>query len=298
MYENYYLQALTFINDNVSDQGIIPIASVHLGLSESLTTSILDELSDGGYTKQSINSLWLTNKGGAYLEANNPKMRPLRIQILEYLKEKDAVDTKIDVALPFLDADDSTDARSKLGNALDYLAREKFIILSGDPIMMLAKQAGQHPSKYHTGLLASITPLGCRQIEPSKDTSIHFPPIYMENVHMHENYNIKNSQVGAIGHHAKSDTNTFQQTQYNIPINLDFEELQKEIYNLKKAMKADAETSEQFAAVQNVASAQEAAEKKDGNAVVKFLKAGGKWVFDTAKEIGISLVTELIKDNI
>jgi len=96
--------------------------------------------------------------------------KPLRIRILEYLKEHDAVDAKIDIGFPFLEHDDSTEARQKLRTALDYLKEEKFIALSGvEPIRMLDKQAGQHPSKYHTGIKASITKLGEKEIEPPKE---------------------------------------------------------------------------------------------------------------------------------
>jgi hypothetical protein len=294
MYENYYLKALTFINDNVNDQGIIPIGNIELGLSKSVTSLILDELTTNEYIRQSINGIWLLDKGAAYLESNNPKNKPLRIQILEYLKEKDAVDTKIDVGLPFLEADDTTEARGALRYALEYLVEEKFIRLSGNPIMMLGKQAGQHPSKYYTGLKASITPLGCVQIESSKEKTSQIPHVYTG---IANTYNVNNSQIGAIGHQAKSDNNIFQPIEYNIPANVSFEELQKELYSLKIAMKTDAETAEQFNAVQNVAKAEEEAGKKDGHAVVKFLKAGGQWAADTATKIGISVVTELIKHN-
>jgi hypothetical protein len=293
MYENYYLKALTFINDNV-DQGTIPIVNIELGLSKSVTSLILDELTTNEYIQQSINSIWMLDKGAAYLESNNPKNKPLRIQILEYLKEKDAVDTKIEIGFPFLEADDSTEARGKLRNALEYLSTEKFINLSGEPISMLSKQAGQHPSKYHTGLKASITPLGCTQIEYSKERITQIPYIHTDNIN---NYNVHNSQIGAIGHQAKSHNNIFHPIGYNIPHNVNFEELQKQLCSLKIAMKTEAETSEQFNAVQNVAKAEEEAQKKDGNAAVKFLLGGGKWAADTATKIGISLVTELIKHN-
>jgi hypothetical protein len=62
-------------------------------------------------------------------------------------------------------------------------------------------------------------------------------------------------------------------------------------------MKEEAETSEQFSAVQNIAMSEEQAANKDGSAVVKFLKASGQWAIDTATKVGISVVTELIKHN-
>ncbi|NOW96125.1 hypothetical protein [Mucilaginibacter sp. SG564] len=123
---------------------------------------------------------------------------------------------------------------------------------------------------------------------------------YIDNsikIQMEENYNVSHSQVGAIGNNAKSDNNTFQQIQYNIPGDINYDELQQGLAKLKTAMKGEAETSDQFAAVQNIAKAEEEAVKKDGNGVIKFLKAGGQWAIDTATKVGISVITELIKHN-
>ncbi|MDN3548920.1 hypothetical protein [Mucilaginibacter aquaedulcis] len=117
------------------------------------------------------------------------------------------------------------------------------------------------------------------------------------NIKMEEKYNVSHSQVGAIGSNAKSDNNTFQQIQYNVPSDINYEELQKGLSKLKSAMKDEAQTSDQFSALQNVAMAEEHAAKKDGSSVVKFLKAGGQWAIDTATKVGISVVTELIKHN-
>jgi len=130
---------------------------------------------DKGYIRPSGNSNILSANGLDFLQTMTDK--PLRVRVLEYLKDKDAVDTKIDIGLPFLEADDSTEARGKLRNALEYLSEEKFIKLTGEPINMLSKQAGQHPPKYHTGLKASITPLGCVQIGPIEKASIDKPTI-------------------------------------------------------------------------------------------------------------------------
>lgn len=46
-----------------------------------------------------------------------------------------------------------------------------------------------------------------------------------------------------------------------------------------------------------VSAAARAAQKKDENLIVKKLLAAGKWTFDTATEIGVSVVAHLIEQN-
>jgi len=107
-----------------------------------------------------------------------------------------------------------------------------------------------------------------------------------------------NSQIGAVGSNAKSTKNKFQQNNYSLPDDLNFELLSKELKKLKKNLKDKANSSKEFGALSEVAKAQTAAKDENGNKVVQHLLNGGKWVFNTAKDIGVSVVAELINRQI
>ena len=66
----------------------------------------------------------------------------------------------------------------------------------------------------------------------------------------------------------------------------------------KNRLKSIAESSEEFKAISEIAEAENAAKKKDGNKVVQHLLNGGKWVLNTAKEIGVEVVAELINKQL
>lgn len=104
-----------------------------------------------------------------------------------------------------------------------------------------------------------------------------------------------NSQIGAVGSNALSNNNSFQQVIYNFPTNLDFDELRSQLTQLREHLASKAKLPEEFIAISEVAEAELASKNKDGNKVAKHLKGTGKWVFDTAKDIGVELVAELIK---
>lgn len=112
--------------------------------------------------------------------------------------------------------------------------------------------------------------------------------------HMGDKYNIESSQVGAVGHEAKAVSNSFQHINQTAPDNFDFEVLTLELEKLKKILKEKAEQPEEFVSVSNVASAEKASKEKNYGKAVEFLKSGGKWVLDTAKDIGVNVVAELI----
>lgn len=105
----------------------------------------------------------------------------------------------------------------------------------------------------------------------------------------------KNSQIGAVGSNAISTNNSFQQMNYNVPENLNFDKLHSQLTQLRENLAAKAKSPEEFKAISEVAEAELASKDKDGNKVVRHLKDAGKWVLDTAKDIGVDVVTELIK---
>jgi hypothetical protein len=79
----------------------------------------------------------------------------------------------------------------------------------------------------------------------------------------------------------------------------DFELLTHEITKLRlRLLELSDNSPENFQVIAEVANAEVASKAKDENKVVKHLKAAGQWVFDIAKEIGVDIVTDLIKKQI
>jgi hypothetical protein len=108
-------------------------------------------------------------------------MEELPIQLLKYLKEQGATYKKIDIAAPFLLEDDSKERRLEVSQVVAYLEKEGFIILDGYPPSLSSTMAGQFPSKYITGIRASITKAGEKEIEPPKE-SVPSHYVHMEHV--------------------------------------------------------------------------------------------------------------------
>jgi hypothetical protein len=104
-----------------------------------------------------------------------------------------------------------------------------------------------------------------------------------------------NSQIGAVGSNATSSNNSFQQINHNVPENLDYDKLHSQLIQLRENLATQAKSPEEFRAIGEVAEAELASKEKDGNKVINHLKDAGKWVFNTAKDIGVDIVTELIK---
>lgn len=111
-------------------------------------------------------------------------------------------------------------------------------------------------------------------------------------------YNFNNSQIGAVGDGAKSENNTFQQVNYTLPSNLDYQVLVEELNRLKTVTKEKASTPEQIQSVELVAAAEKEASAKNGNGVVKALLGAGKWVLGVAEDIGAKVTAELISKQI
>lgn len=107
-------------------------------------------------------------------------------------------------------------------------------------------------------------------------------------------YNIS-GQVGVVGTNASAANFQMNQTINSLPDDFDYEKLTLELKMLRKKLSATAESPEELRAVADVADAEIASTKKDGSKVISSLKAAGKWVWDQAKEIGPSILAELIK---
>jgi len=103
-----------------------------------------------------------------------------------------------------------------------------------------------------------------------------------------------NSQIGAVGSKSKAIKNKFQQNTYSLPENLDYDILTQELTKLKEDLRSKANSPEEFQAISEVVEAENAAKSKDGNKAVQHLLKGGKWVLNTAKDIGVEVVAEII----
>jgi hypothetical protein len=103
-----------------------------------------------------------------------------------------------------------------------------------------------------------------------------------------------NSQIGAVGSKAKATKNKFQQNNYTIPEDINYDSLIQELTKLKDNLKSNANSPEEFKAISEVVEAENAAKEKNGNKVVQHLLNGGKWVLNTAKDIGVGVIAELI----
>lgn len=113
---------------------------------------------------------------------------------------------------------------------------------------------------------------------------------------MGDQYNI--NQAGAVGLNASANNNVFNQINYSLPANTDYELLAEQLVTLKQTLIERATSPEHFTAIADVAIAEEATKTKDGNKIVKSLLSAGKWVLDAAKDIGTDIVAEIIKKQL
>jgi hypothetical protein len=83
--------------------------------------------------------------------------------------------------------------------------------------------------------------------------------------------------------------------------NDELNQLAEELLLLRKKLKCDETSLERDIAIGKVAEAELAARKRKKSEIVHNLKKAGKWVFDTATKIGISVtgkvISEIVKNN-
>jgi hypothetical protein len=97
---------------------------------------------------------------------------------------------------------------------------------------------------------------------------------------------------------AIGDNATINQQFNSISEQIDFDRLLPQLTLLLSALKDKAAITDEFIALGKVGEAEKAAKENDGKGVMKYLKSAGTWVFDTAKEIGVDVVTDLIKKQL
>jgi hypothetical protein len=116
-----------------------------------------------------------------------------------------------------------------------------------------------------------------------------------KNIIMGDQHNYNINQAGAVGPNSNASNNTFNQQNVSLPSNFNYEELLEELAILKKTLIANANTPEHFLSIAELTNAEEASKSKNGNKVIQHLTSAGKWVFDFATKVGVSLVGEIIK---
>ena len=99
---------------------------------------------------------------------------------------------------------------------------------------------------------------------------------------MGDTYNIHGGQIGAIGKKSLAAGNTFQQ-------------ITADLSRLHEEMQRTASNSEQQAAAEDVAKAEQAARQQDEPAMQRHLKNAGKFALDCAQKIGTDVLTEYLK---
>jgi hypothetical protein len=112
---------------------------------------------------------------------------------------------------------------------------------------------------------------------------------------MGDNYSA--GQAGAMGPLAHAHDMTFNQISAKHLGHIDMRTLAVELSSLRREMRQAASEPEQDIAVGQVAAAERAAQKGDTSGVLRHLKGAGKWAFDVATKIGVSVASEAIKKS-
>lgn len=105
----------------------------------------------------------------------------------------------------------------------------------------------------------------------------------------------KVGQAGAVGPNALAHDMTFQQVWNESSAKLDLDTLASDLARLRLALKAEAESAEEDAAVGEIALAEVAAKRKDGPKALAHLKNAGRWALSVAEKIGVAVASAAIK---
>jgi hypothetical protein len=120
--------------------------------------------------------------------------------------------------------------------------------------------------------------------------------VFVEELVMRDKYVGKN--VGAMGPGATATDVRFYEIWGGAKADLDLDELQRELAELRAAMKEQALSADQDVAVAEVAQAERAAGEGDGPTVLARLAAAGKWALDVATKIGTSIAAKAIQQSL
>lgn len=112
-----------------------------------------------------------------------------------------------------------------------------------------------------------------------------------------QSVNIGSMSGGIIANEVKGGIVQQNSTQQHLE-KIDFEQIALELNQLRKAMREFDTEAEHVIPTAEIQKAEQAAQKKDGEALKAHLKEAGKWALDIATKIGISLVSEMLKSAI
>ena len=115
---------------------------------------------------------------------------------------------------------------------------------------------------------------------------------FVEEIHVGDHYSA--GQTGAMGPNAQASSMTFQQIWNQNPASMDLAALQEELSLLGDAMRRDSSEPEHDIAINEVAAAEAAARNGDGPSALEHLKKAGRWAWDVATKIGVSVVAAAV----
>jgi hypothetical protein len=108
-----------------------------------------------------------------------------------------------------------------------------------------------------------------------------------------DTYNV--GQAGAVGPGATAQQFSMEQVWQQNAERFNLADLTRELEALRSAMRSQANEPEHDIAIGAVAAAEAAAAKGDGPTVLAKLKEAGKWAFDVATKIGVSVAATALK---
>jgi hypothetical protein len=102
-------------------------------------------------------------------------------------------------------------------------------------------------------------------------------------------------QAGAVGNKAHAHDMSFQQIWINRGSDIDLPQLAAELETLRQELRRQAVTRDQDAAVAEIGAAAEEAERGNGPATLRRLKAAGQWALNAATSIGTTVAAAAIR---
>lgn len=119
---------------------------------------------------------------------------------------------------------------------------------------------------------------------------------YIKNIHMTQNIVKSNNSQIQIVQNSEIGGNLVQET-HNNEIEWDYESLAIELEKLVNSLKLSANSDENYKDISLAIQAKDAAQEKNREKIITSLKNAGKWILDTAKDIGVALVVNIIESK-
>lgn len=237
--------------------------------------------------------------------ANYTDVRALRICLLRLHAEHESMRLILqNIATNRIDITPRTNASNTLQRYLNE-ATKKISRLSSEADQLsegdLAELARESEDIMNPGardaLLIALKNLDVRKNIFYKVVDYVTTQINIEELNMDtgSKYNISGGQIGAVGDHASSSNNVFNQWNQS---GGDLKQLAKDLATLRAELGKQATQPDQFEAAAAVAKAEAAAEKGDGPTVFEHLKKAGSWALGIATSIGIPVAIEALKKAI